>query len=101
MQSVHYIYHHPDYFCPEPYDEYPSHLHIDLMQRVHRQGFGGEDDARVDGPDADQRFARRALGHERQQRSGVSFYTKLGFVDLDRQGEGEDQTIYMGKRLND
>ena len=33
LQSVYDSYHEPDYFCPEPYDEYPSHLHIDLLPR--------------------------------------------------------------------
>ena len=27
VQNVHHWYHHPDYFMPEPYDAYPSHLH--------------------------------------------------------------------------
>ena len=27
----HHTYHHPDYFCPEPYARFPSHLHIDLL----------------------------------------------------------------------
>src|SRR3990172_7345376 len=40
VQSIHYLYHHPDYFCPEPYEVYAAHLHIDLMPRMHRQGHG-------------------------------------------------------------
>src|SRR5919106_585794 len=40
VEAIHYLYHHPDYFCPEPYDAYPAHLHIDLMARAHRQGQG-------------------------------------------------------------
>ena len=30
----------PDYFCPEPYDAYPSHLHIDLLPRAQGRGYG-------------------------------------------------------------
>ena len=40
MQQVHHSYHHPDYFCPEPYEAYPSHLHIDLLPRAQGRGYG-------------------------------------------------------------
>jgi GNAT superfamily N-acetyltransferase len=99
VQSVHYIYHHPDYFCPEPYEQYPSHLHIDLMQRVHRQGFGAKmmhelmDRLRVKGSPGVH------LGMSASNDRAYRFYIKLGFAELERQGAGEDQTIYMGKRL--
>ena len=39
-QMVHSWYHHPDYTCPEPYAEYPSHLHIDLLDRAQGRGYG-------------------------------------------------------------
>jgi ribosomal protein S18 acetylase RimI-like enzyme len=99
VQAVHYVYHHPDYFCPEPYDEYPSHLHIDLMQRVHWQGFGGRmmhelmDRLRSKGSPGV--HLGMSAGNDRAYR----FYTKLGFGELERQGEGSDACIYMGKRL--
>jgi ribosomal protein S18 acetylase RimI-like enzyme len=99
VQSVHYIYHHPDYFCPEPYAEFPSHLHIDLMQRVHRQGFGGRMmDELMD------RLQKKGspgvhLGMSASNDRAYRFYTKLGFAELERQGEGSDACIYMGKQL--
>ena len=37
VQEVYSWYHHPDYFCPEPYFAYPSHLHIDLLERARDQ----------------------------------------------------------------
>lgn len=40
VQQVHSWYHQPDYYCPEPYDHYPSHLHIDLLERAQGRGFG-------------------------------------------------------------
>ena len=40
VQHVYHAYHHPDYFCPEPYDRHPSHLHIDLLERARGRGHG-------------------------------------------------------------
>ena len=40
VQQVYHLYHHPDYFCPEPYADYPSHVHIDLLPRAQGQGLG-------------------------------------------------------------
>jgi GNAT superfamily N-acetyltransferase len=99
VQSVHHIYHHPDYFCPEPYDAYPSHLHIDLLPRAHRQGHGGRmmrelmDRLRSKGSPGVH------LGMSASNYRAYRFYTKLGFAELTRTGEGEEQSIYMGKRL--
>lgn len=98
-EQVYHWYHHPDYFCPEPYDEYPSHLHIDLLPRAQGQGHG-------------RRMIERLLDRMREAGSpgvhlGVSalneraagFYQRLGFRDLARVGEAADGVIYMGKRL--
>jgi ribosomal protein S18 acetylase RimI-like enzyme len=98
-QSVHHVYHHPDYFCPEPYEEYPSHLHIDLLARKHRQGFGGqmmrEIMTRLRAKGSPGVHLGMSASNERAHR----FYTKLGFTELVRQGAGENESIYMGRRL--
>src|SRR3954453_15033283 len=39
VQQVYAWYHDPDYFCPEPYECYPSHLHIDLLARARKRGY--------------------------------------------------------------
>jgi len=98
-QTVHSWYHNPDYTMPEPYAEYPSHLHIDLLERARGCGVG-------------RRMIETVMERLRQHRSpgahlGVSmvntpaygFYLKLGFKDLLRVGESKDGCIYMGKRL--
>jgi ribosomal protein S18 acetylase RimI-like enzyme len=101
VQSVHYVYHHPDYFCPEPYDEYPSHLHIDLLARKHRQGYGGRMMTEL----MDRLRARGSpgvhLGMSATNDRAYRFYRKLGFAELTRQGEKDDESIYMGRRLVD
>jgi ribosomal protein S18 acetylase RimI-like enzyme len=96
VQQVHHCYHHPDYFCPEPYAAYPSHLHIDLLPRAQGRGYG-----------------RRMLGHimETLRRRGspgahlgvsalntraCGFYQRLGFRELIRVGPVDNGSIYMG-----
>jgi ribosomal protein S18 acetylase RimI-like enzyme len=99
LQHVHSWYHAPDYFCPEPYSAYPSHLHIDLLPRAQRRGFG-------------RRMLEHIMDKLRRRGSpgahlGVSeanvpafiFYQRLGFQELIRVGDGNDRVIYMGKTL--
>jgi ribosomal protein S18 acetylase RimI-like enzyme len=99
VQSVHHLYHHPDYFCPEPYEDYPAHLHIDLIPRVHRQGHGRRmmnelmDRLRAGG--AQGVHLAMAASNDRAYR----FYASLGFVELCRRGDGDDETVYLGKRF--
>ena len=101
VQQVHHGYHHPDYFCPEPYETYPSHLHIDLLARAQGRGYG-------------RRMMEQVMDRLRQRGSpgahlGVSllnlpafgFYQRLGFQELTRVGTGADGCIYLGKRLRD
>jgi len=99
VQQVHYLYHHPDYFCPEPYAQFPSHLHIDLLERSQGQGLG-------------RRMLEQVMEQLRQRGSpgahlGVSlvntpafgFYRRLGFREMIRVGEGTDGCIYLGQKL--
>jgi GNAT superfamily N-acetyltransferase len=101
VQRAYHCYHHPDYFCPEPYEAYPSHLHIDLLERAQGRGYG-------------RRLLERLL--EMLRRSGsrgahlglsvlntraFGFYERLGFRELIRVGSGNDATIYMGMSLED
>ncbi len=100
-QNIHVLYHQPDYYCPEPYECYPSHLHIDFLPRAQGRGFG-------------RRMLEQVMDKLRQRGSpgahlGVSvpnvtapgFYKRLGFRELIRVGEGNDACIYMGKSLKD
>jgi ribosomal protein S18 acetylase RimI-like enzyme len=98
-QAIHYLYHHPAPFCPEPYEKYPSHLHIDLIARAHRQGHGRRMMAEL----MDRLRAKGTpgvhLGMAPNNDRAFQFYTTLGFVELCRHGEGDDETLYMGKRF--
>jgi ribosomal protein S18 acetylase RimI-like enzyme len=99
LQSVHHFYHHPDYFCPEPYDIYPSHLHIDLVARKHRQGHGGQMMRELMNRLRAKGSPGVHLGMSASNDRAYRFYTKLGFVELVRQGTGDDESIYMGQRF--
>ena len=100
-QRVHSWYHQPDYFCPEPYDEYPSHMHIDLLERARGQGVGRrmmeqliEELHRRGSPGAH-------LGVSIRNQPAVRFYQRLGFQELTRTGTSSDGSIYFGKKLID
>jgi GNAT superfamily N-acetyltransferase len=99
VEQVHSWYHHPDYFCPEPYADYPSHLHIDLLPRAQSRGYGRKMMEHL-------MTALRACGSPGAH-LGVSainfpaqaFYKKLGFQELIRTGLGNDAVIYMGRKF--
>ena len=92
-QHVHHAYHHPDYFCPEPYAEYPSHLHIDLLPRAQRRGYG----RRMVGGIVDTLQRRGSpgahLGVSTRNAPAQAFYHRLGFHELTR----TDGCLYLGR----
>lgn len=98
-QMVYSWYHHPDYTMPEPYEEYPSHLHIDLLERAQGRGFGRRMMEMVMDKLRQQGSPGAHLGVSMMNTAAYGFYLKLGFKDLLRVGEGKDGCIYMGKRL--
>jgi len=101
VQQVYHAYHHPDYFCPEPYAAYPAHLHIDLLPRAQGRGYGRRMiEALLD------RLRGRGvpgvhLGVSVYNRRAAGFYERLGFRELTRAGAGPDACIYMGRALSD
>jgi ribosomal protein S18 acetylase RimI-like enzyme len=100
-QAIHHLYYHPDYYCPEPYELYPAHLHIDLMPRAHRQGHGTRMMRELMDRLRNQGTPGVHLGMAANNHRAHQFYLKLGFADLIRRGEGDDETLYMGKRFVD
>ena len=100
-QAVHHQYHHPEYFCPEPYAEYPSHMHIDLLERARGKHIG----RRM----MEQQMAKlRELGSSGAHLAvsvrnvpAFGFYDRLGFKELARTGTPTDGTVYLGKKFRD
>jgi ribosomal protein S18 acetylase RimI-like enzyme len=101
VQQVHHTYHHPDFYCPEPYDWYPSHLHIDLLPRAQGRGFGRQMIGRIIDALAQRGSAGAHLGVSELNARAFHFYQHLGFKELTRVGTGADRCIYMGRRIQE
>lgn len=99
VQQVHHAYHHPDYFCPEPYDAYPSHLHIDLLPRAQGRGYGRTMMERLMTLLRERGSPGVHLGLAAPNTRAFGFYERLGFRELARVGSGADACIYMGITL--
>jgi ribosomal protein S18 acetylase RimI-like enzyme len=100
VQHVYSWYHHPDYFCPEPYAEYPSHLHIDLLPRAQGRGYGRSMLEKLMEKLRGRGSPGAHLGVSRLNVQAQGFYQRLGFHELIRVGEGSDAVIYMGQKLS-
>jgi GNAT superfamily N-acetyltransferase len=97
VQEVYSWYHHPDYFCPEPYEKYPSHLHIDLLERARGRGYGRRMLEQVMDKLRQRGSTGAHLGVSSLNEAALGFYQRLGFRELVR----HDDVIYMGKSLRD
>jgi len=94
-QKVYFEYYHPEIFMPEPYNQYPSHLHIDLLPRARGRGLGREmmnvllaELTAKDSPGVH-------LGMGATNARAEQFYKKLGFHELAR----VSGVLYLGKSL--
>lgn len=98
-QQVYSWYHHPDYYCPEPYEAYPAHLHIDLLDRAQGRGFGRRMMEQVMDILRSRGSPGAHLGVSVLNQPAFGFYLRLGFRELVRVGTETDGCIYMGKRF--
>ncbi|MGE3309739.1 MAG: GNAT family N-acetyltransferase [Limisphaerales bacterium] len=99
VQEVHSWYHHPDYTCPEPYDQFPSHLHIDLLERAQGRGYGRQMLERVMEKLRGRGSPGVHLGVSARNLPAIGFYNRLGFRELLRVGTETNGCVYMGKTL--
>ena len=99
MQQEHHSYHHPDYFCPEPYERYPSHLHIDLLPRAQGRGYGRRMIEQVLNALRRRQSPGVHLGVSERNTRAIAFYRRLGFHELIRVGSGAAGCVYMGREL--
>jgi ribosomal protein S18 acetylase RimI-like enzyme len=99
LQEVYSWYHQPDYFCPDPYEAYPSHLHIDLLPRAQGRGNGRRMLERLFDVLRDRGSPGVHLGVRPLNTRAHGFYQRLGFRELIRMGTGNDASVYMGLDL--
>lgn len=100
VQQMHHLYHHPDYFCPEPYAEFPSHLHIDLLPRAQGRGFGRRMLERVMGELRCRGAPGAHLGVSTLNTPALGFYRRLGFEELIRTGSAHDGCVYLARKFS-
>ncbi len=100
-QQVHAWYHQPDYFCPKPYEAYPSHMHIDLLQRARGRGIGRRMMEQEMNKLRELGSPGAHLGVSVRNTPALAFYQRLGFHELARKGTASDGTIYLGRTLRD
>ena len=100
-QTVHSWYHQPDYFYPEPYGDYPSHMHIDLLERAQGQGHGRRMMEAVMARLREHGSPGAHLGVSVLNTPALGFYARLGFRELTRTGTDTDGVVYLGKRLGE
>lgn len=94
-QQLYYEYHHPNIFYPVQYDQYPSHLHIDLLPRVQGRGLGNEMMKVILAELEKKKSPGVHLAMADTNARAERFYIKLGFHELTHVGD----TLYLGKRL--
>jgi ribosomal protein S18 acetylase RimI-like enzyme len=100
-ETVYSWYHRPDYFCPDPYEEYPSHMHIDLLERARGQGFGRRMMELAMNELQSRGSPGAHLGVSVHNTPALAFYDRLGFRELARTGGAADGCIYLGKKLKE
>ena len=98
-QTVHSWYHHPDYYCPEPYEAYPSHMHIDLLERAQGRGFGRQMMTRIMDTLRRRGSPGVHLGVSVRNDPALGFYRRIGFTELIRVGSATDGVVYLGRTL--
>jgi ribosomal protein S18 acetylase RimI-like enzyme len=100
-QTVHSWYHQPDYFSPEPYEQYPSHMHIDLLERARGRGLGRRMMEQLMGELGKRGSPGAHLRVSALNTPALGFYRRLGFHELARVGRANDGTIFLGKTFTD
>lgn len=100
-RKLHYEYHHPSIAMPQPYEQYPSHIHIDLVERAQGRGLGFRMMDVLLGELRRLGTAGCHLAMHPDNRRAERFYYKLGFTEVMRTGEGSSGTLYLGIKFRE
>ena len=94
----HYI-HEPHAFYPEEFHPWPAHLHIDLLPRAHRRGFGTRMMRIMESRLEDRGASGAHLGVAIANTKAQAFYRRLGYRPLPDAPSLPDEVLYLGKRF--
>ncbi|MFH8252725.1 GNAT family N-acetyltransferase [Microbacterium sp. B2969] len=94
-QEIVELLHSPELAPEEVVDEFPAHLHIDLLSRLQGRGLGSVLIGDLLAFLAADGTRGIHLGVGADNAGAIRFYRRLGFVDVVR----SDSTLYMGRRL--
>jgi ribosomal protein S18 acetylase RimI-like enzyme len=94
-QRMAHLFHHPAPASPDIVEDYPSHLHIDLLPHAQGRGFGRGLLERLLGALADAGSPGVHLGVSLTNTGAIAFYRRLGFEHL----AGDPYTSFMGRTL--
>jgi ribosomal protein S18 acetylase RimI-like enzyme len=89
------LYHRPELFVPEQHDDYPSHLHIDLLPRAQGRGLGRALMTDLLGLLASRGSPGVHLAMASDNLRAAAFYAKLGFTEIARNAD----TLFLARRL--
>src|SRR5262249_39372452 len=94
-ERIYHEFHHPQFWLPQPYATYPSHLHIDLLPGAQGRGLGRLMIEDLLGALAARGSPGVHLGMGAVNSRAERFYRKLGFHELAR----VDDVLYLGRVL--
>lgn len=97
-EKLYWELYHPDFYYPQPIEDYPSQMHIDLLPRAQGQGHGKEMVHRLLNQLKQRGSPGIHLGMWARNERAYRFYTRFGFHELNRVGEGDRASIYLGLR---
>ncbi len=79
---------------------YPSHMHIDLLERARGRGMGRRMMERQIGALRERGSPGAHLAVSVRNTPALAFYERLGFHELTRTGSPISGTIYLGKTFS-
>lgn len=98
-QQLYYEYHNPQFYYPESFRPYPSHMHIDLLPRAQGRGWGRKMVELLLGRFVELGSPGVHLCLSAANTRAYGFYKRMGFYDLARVEAPPPGVIYMGRRL--
>ncbi|HOK77142.1 MAG TPA: GNAT family N-acetyltransferase [Verrucomicrobiota bacterium] len=98
-QQLYYEYHNPQFYYPDTFRPYPSHMHIDLLPRAQGRGLGRRMVEHLIAKLVKLGSPGVHLGLSAVNTRAYRFYQKMGFFDLPRSESTPAGVIFMARRL--